>query len=494
MCRQGGYFEQAAYLATKHGEHELVVDIMIEDSRAYQTALNYIWRLDPELAYPNLMKYARVLLEQCPDATTKLFVDYYTGQYRPKVDKITPESSTPELGYGAMAANSAASAVQNLTNLMPLPFMNTTSVSSPGTQGNITSTVSDGQVVEGDVAALPELEYPIPKPRTAFSSFADHSGHFIIFLEACLQGRDMDESDKTDIYTTLFEMYLHKSTTQNGIAKEEYEGKATTLLAEKDIPIDPSNVLLLSHLSNFTIGTTLIRERAGLLFDIFRSYTDVNDTVGAIKALRKYGPDEPQLYPAALAYCTSSAQILQEAGPELEVVLKKIDEDGLMAPLQVIQTLSEDGVATMGLIRPYLLQTITRERKEITNNLRLTTSYRTETASKRAELAEITNKPVVFQTGRCARCSTPIELPAIHFLCKHSFHARCLDVAPGKEEEAECPVCAQQNSTIRAIRRQQVESRARHDLFRDALERSGKDRFGVISEFFGRGVMSGGET
>jgi hypothetical protein len=28
--------------------------------------------------------------------------------------------------------------------------------------------------------------------------------------------------------------------------------------------------------------------------------------MGAIKALRKYGPEEPQLYPAALAYFTSS--------------------------------------------------------------------------------------------------------------------------------------------------------------------------------------------
>lgn len=47
MCRQGGYYEQAAYLATKHGEHELVVDILIEDSKTYDAALRYIWRLDP---------------------------------------------------------------------------------------------------------------------------------------------------------------------------------------------------------------------------------------------------------------------------------------------------------------------------------------------------------------------------------------------------------------------------------------------------------------
>jgi vacuolar protein sorting-associated protein 11 len=49
MCRQGGYFDQAAYLARKHNEHELVVDVLIEDSQRYAEALAYIWRLSPEI-------------------------------------------------------------------------------------------------------------------------------------------------------------------------------------------------------------------------------------------------------------------------------------------------------------------------------------------------------------------------------------------------------------------------------------------------------------
>lgn len=49
MCRQGGYYEQAAYLATKYGENDMVVDILIEDSKKYAEALEYIWRLGPEL-------------------------------------------------------------------------------------------------------------------------------------------------------------------------------------------------------------------------------------------------------------------------------------------------------------------------------------------------------------------------------------------------------------------------------------------------------------
>ena len=39
-----------------------------------------------------------------------------------------------------------------------------------------------------------------------------------------------------------------------------------------------------------------------------------------------------------------------------------------------------------------------------------------------------------------------------------------------------------------AIRRAQVESADRHDLFSDALRRS-RDGFAVVSEWFGRGVM-----
>ena len=48
MCRQGGYYDQAAYLAEKHGENDLVVDILIEDSKAFDDALDFIWHLDPD--------------------------------------------------------------------------------------------------------------------------------------------------------------------------------------------------------------------------------------------------------------------------------------------------------------------------------------------------------------------------------------------------------------------------------------------------------------
>jgi Zn finger protein HypA/HybF involved in hydrogenase expression len=438
------------------------------------------------------MKYATVLLHECPKDTTQIFIDYYTASFRPKKDAIVipnaPVSSGMSMGLGA-----ASSAVQNLAALLPLPYMNSNTVASPPSQGEQKTTMSQAQIVETSTDE-PAPEYKTPKPRTAFSAFVGHSQEFIIFLESCIKSKNLREDDKVDLYTTLFEMYLHTASSKKDGEKREWETKAKKLVEGKNIPIDTSNVLLLSHLSDFRDGTILVREQQGLHFDIFRSYTSAQDTQGAIRALRKYGPEEPALYPAALAYFTSTPEILVEAGDELDGVLKKIDEDGLMAPLQVIQTLSANGVATMGMIKQYLSTTIERERQEIATNRRTIETFRADTLTKKTELTNLNTKPAVFQATRCQVCGQGLELPTVHFLCKHSFHQRCLSMDHDVEDESvECPICQQQNQTVRAIRRAQIESSERHDMFLDALRR-GRDGFAVISEWFGRGVMGIGSA
>ena len=495
MCRQGGYFDQAVFLARKHREHEIVVDVLIEDSKKYAEALDYIWRLSPDLAYPNLMKYARVLLEHCPKDATQVFIDYYTGQYRPKKDQ--PLLSSP-------APTSGGIGFSNITAYIPLAYRQG-QLASPATTGNQSI---KGEGTEGSEAASaePPLEYNIPKPRTAFSAFVDHPDEFIVFLEACLKQEHIEESDQADLYTALFEMYLDVASHKTGREKAEWEDKARALINSKSIPIDTSNVLLLSHLLSYEDGTILVREREGLRFDIFRSYTSAQDTAGAIKALRKYGPEEPALYPAALAYFTSSEKILQEAGSEVEAVIKKIDADGLMAPLQVIQTLGASRVAKMGLIKKYLADTIERERKQIEDNRHIALTYRNATAAKREELSGLASKPAVFNSRRCAACGASLDLPTVHFLCKHSFHQRCLNVPVRSrtrssmqegdgdlemEAQLQCPICEKENETLKTIRRTQKEHAGKHDTFLDVLARS-RDGLATVGEYFGRGVMEAG--
>lgn len=416
--------------------------------------------------------------------------------------------------------------------------MNSSSVATPTSDGARNNSTAAAVIENLDDLEPPN--YTPPKPRTAFSSFIDHPDEFIVFLEACLKDDSLSDADKADINTTLFEMYLHKANEKRSDhEREEWEAKAKVLISLRSPSSDQSdpsqsaisnsNVLLLSHLSSFRAGTLLVKEQAGLLFDIFRSYTSARDTRGAMRALRKYGPDEPGLYPAALAYLASDARVLDEAGlDELSNILKKIDSLGLMAPLQVVQTLGAGGAAamaisssstangdgkvggggaTMGMIKPYLAETIERERKEIAANRRRAAAFRRETEARRSELAELNAKPAVFQATRCADCGLQLDLPAVHFLCRHSFHARCVRPAPaavaggGAGDEArgaaaagggggqvECPKCAPENATIRALRRQQDDDANRQDLFKYELENK-EDRFATVAAWFGRGVM-----
>lgn len=490
MCRQGGYFEQAAYLATKHGEHDTVLDILIEDSKKYPEALEYLWRLTPEDAYPPLMKYSRVLIEHCPRQATRLFIDYYTGKYRPKKDApmVSDVQEQPH-----------ASAFSNLSALLPLPYMNRSAIASPAASSDQKPAVADESLRS---TAEEVVHYNVPSPRTAFSAFIAHPSEFILFLEALLVHPDGDSADRIDISTTLFELYLDRANAvHNEAEKAQYEEKAKSLIDSTGSKaggnlssIDTSNVLLLSSLSKFPSGTTLVRERENLYPDIFRSFTSAKDTAGAIAALRKYGSKDPSLYPLALTYFASSQRVLSEPGvkEELQTVLRRIDQQNLMAPLQVVKILSQGEAVTMGMVRGYLADNITRERKEIQNNRKLIDSYRTESATKKAELDDLNSKPVIFQTRRCSSCGRNLDLPTVHFLCKHSFHQRCLNtgvMAGGAiEEKTECPICKPHNDLIKASRRQQMESTEQHELFRSALERS-SDRFGTVAEFFGRGVM-----
>ena len=102
-------------------------------------------------------------------------------------------------------------------------------------------------------------------------------------------------------------------------------------------------------------------------------------------------------------------------------------------------------------------------------------------------MEDLRSNPAVFQARRCSSCGGNLDLPTVHFLCKHSFHQRCVNRAD--DEDVECPKCAPSNNNIRAFRKAQEESAERHDMFQEALQRS-RDKFATIGEFFGRGVMS----
>ncbi|KAF3932241.1 hypothetical protein ABW19_dt0200708 [Dactylella cylindrospora] len=470
LCRQAGYFAQAVYLAQKNSEYNVVMDILMEDMENFDDGMKYLVTLEPDVMQRNLMKWGRVLLDKLPNDTTTLLTKYFTGKYIPR----TVASQDSPTGTQAIP-----SGFQGYAALLQLPYL--------GNTFSMTSTSApDPDPVQPEPLPPTPPSYTPPPLRTAFSLFVDHPTEFVNFLEASLAELAPDVK-VPEIPLTLLEMYLHSANQDEDTENKEWQTKARRMLESAELSLDRSNVLLLSHLCGFQEGTTFVREDQHLFFDIFRSYTANKDTAGVMSIVKRYGGDEPQLYPAALAYLTSSPEILQEAGDQLVDVLEVIEREGLMAPLQVVQILSKNGVATVRMVRKYLSGTIEKERLEIQQDQSYISGYRRDTLTRKKEINDLEERPVVFQPNRCSSCGTGLELPAVHFLCKHSFHQRCLNM---QIEPPECPSCTPGNAAIKAIRQAQEDTADQHGLFEAALETADKDRFETITEFFSRGVMN----
>lgn len=107
-----------------------------------------------------------------------------------------------------------------------------------------------------------------------------------------------------------------------------------------------------------------------------------------------------------------------------------------------------------------------------------------ETAAMRAEVQELRSHARIFQLSKCTACTSALDLPAVHFLCMHSFHQRCLG-----DNEKECPVCAPANRHVLDMKRSLEANVNDHDTFFQLL-RNSDDGFSVIAEYFGRGILN----
>lgn len=182
------------------------------------------------------MKYAKALLEHIPKETTELLIEYFSGRYRPmtaiaqtseEVGESNHRISNSRGHHASQPSGSVGNIVSGINSgisaigggITQLGGGVVTYVSFLTTQlpyvGGSSNLNTERQAPKVTIKFEPGefVQYNPPQPRSAFSSFVDYPNEFIEFLEALLRnGQNADgtlsESDRIDIYTTLFEMYL----------------------------------------------------------------------------------------------------------------------------------------------------------------------------------------------------------------------------------------------------------------------------------------------
>ncbi|RPD67906.1 hypothetical protein L226DRAFT_517741 [Lentinus tigrinus ALCF2SS1-7] len=525
VCRQAGYFEHASYLAKKYERHEDYLRIQIEDAGNYKDALMYLRRLGAEAAESNLARYGRAMLDNLPEETTDLLIDICTSLAPLTIETEEAETSPVKqasggpsyLSYLALNRIPAASAASPV-DTVPTPTAALPTPAKP-TEPARRDSVQDASRASNSPPGTPTTATPAkaqaantvkrPSPRLYFAHFVDHTGHFVRFLETVARKRwgqtlentseplpveadpnadeQAEKRDQVAVWNTLFELYLSRPPSASDANPNS---KALALLQNTTLPYDPTHALILCSTRGFTPGLVLLWERMGMHEDVVRFFMDRHHDGDAdassevVRRVRQYGAGRPQLYPLVLRFLTSTPALLAKHRDDVVDVLRVIDEEKIMPPVSVVQVLSRNGVASVGLVKEWLMARIQNARQEVDTDQQLIASYRSETQEKLRQAEELADpdRPRVFHVTQCSACQGGLDLPAVHFMCNHSYHQRCL-----AENETECPNCAREHGMIREIRRNNERLADQHDLFLSEVREGG---FNALASGFSRGTLN----
>ncbi|RUS26976.1 hypothetical protein BC938DRAFT_483872, partial [Jimgerdemannia flammicorona] len=233
-------------------------------------------------------------------------------------------------------------------------------------------------------------------------------------------GIEPDLEERKSIWNTLLELYLLdekplnsfssstplspvlSSSAASGVGSErelgkrrkEFRTKALNLLKDPSVPYDTNQALVLCHLKTFDDGIVYLYERMEMYRDIVRFWMEKDETDRVIEAVAN--PRDTTIYPLVLTYFSSTPETLSKSTFELLQVLQRIESADLLPPLQVVQALSRNSVATVGLLKGYMAKKIENERKEVEEDRQLIQSYRDETEKKRREIEELKSKFVAI--------------------------------------------------------------------------------------------------
>ncbi|KAI8621771.1 hypothetical protein BC830DRAFT_1092875 [Chytriomyces sp. MP71] len=513
VCRAAGFYEHALYLAERFGVHEWYLHIQVEDLGRHAETVEYIMGLAPAVMEACLRRYGHVLVKEMVKEMIDVLVVLCTT-LRAADDE---SSGAVAGGAGVGSAEDEDSMTQSAMGHLAVGGM------------VVVDKKRDGGVsgISGDTVGPEETK--IPYPEDFIHLFVDMDEWCVLFLERVLEIRwgislaasgqregagsyprsqlasdDRESKSLLTICNTLLEMYLNLAATaaissassgQIVVPAETHLAKALHVLQHSQTLYDLDHALILCQLNNFQQGIMYLYERMHMFKEIIEHYMSREDYAGVLESCFKFGTDDPSMWHKALCYFADQTTN-PNAAPcdhEFSHILDEIDTRNLMSPLQVIQILSQNPGITMGHARKYLIKKMEAEKKHANESAKLVHSFQEETNKMKALIHELKSSPVIFQSSKCSLCGESLELPSIHFMCKHSYHMKCISSSEGEDlagpGEKECPICAPEHKMVASMFKSQIENAGQHQVFLKKLENNKEDQFAVIADYFGKNLF-----
>jgi hypothetical protein len=375
-------------------------------------------------------------------------------------------------------------------NWIPKPISKPTSskLSYPTPLPASSSTSSTNAIVPSAASSSPSTHRSNPENFIHF--FVDRPNNLQTFLERIIEEPNVSPL----IYNTLLELYLRqKEVSPTGEITHPFQAAIMSLLKASNANYNVEHALILCQLHNFEKGILYLYSRLQLYNEIVAHHIAHHQHSKIIKACKKYSLSMPNIWLQALSYFASTEEVCAD---EITIIVENIEKLHLLPPVLVVRTLAQGSanpvpisngqtppVKPLAVIKDYLLRTLKSEQSILAKDEEEIARYTHDTALMREEISKLQCQPITFQAIKCHACGLALTLPAIHFLCIHSYHQRCI-----AENETECPKCAPEYRKVCEIKERLNASAHQHDRFFAQLDDS-TDGFATVAEYFGKGIF-----
>ncbi|KAK8588539.1 hypothetical protein V6N12_022969 [Hibiscus sabdariffa] len=458
VCRAANYHEHAMYVAKKAGRHEWYLKILLEDLGRYDEALQYISSLEPSQAGVTVKEYGKILVEHKPAETINILMRLCTE------DKELAKRGTSTGDYLSMLPS-------------PVDFLNI--------------------FIHHPQSLMDFLEKYADKVKDSPAQVEIHNTLLELYLSIDLNfpsisqannGTEFSIKERTVSNGKLVAEGKNSSTEKDTLERQE---KGLHLLksawpSDLEHPVyDVDLAIILCEMNAFKEGLLYLYEKLKLFKEVVACYMQAHDHEGLIACCKRLGDSgkggDPALWADLLKYF---GELGEDCSKEVKEVLTYIERDDILPPIIVLQTLSRNPCLTLSVIKDYIARKLEQESKLIEEDRRAIEKYQEDTMAMRKEIQDLRTNARIFQLSKCTACTFTLDLPAVHFMCMHSFHQRCLG-----DNEKECPECASEYRSVMEMKRSLEQNSKDQDRFFQQVK-SSKDGFSIIAEYFGKGIIS----
>jgi hypothetical protein len=512
VCRQASYFQAAKLLAVKYEEHGEFINILLDNLNEIDEAVQFIARRMPRRREAWRVAEARgkMLLDVRPHDTTEALVSLLCNGVDSNLAVVETEAggAAPSLAERRVAA----------ANFIPL------FVDAPLWLLRFLRAIAD------------RLYRPASSVSAASAPFSDGADSaekratvetFNTLLELCM-AVELPERLSTSTGAAAPRIASTTSATatsgaargtlvpppKNGTAWisdaalsfEQRRKLALEVLTRYPEHFDGYHAFVLAHQSDFEDAVMLLLQQLSLHAEIFSFYAKLVEEARTVEQYRSARDklestcrDRQRLDGGASASSKSlwvsylslllrtDTSRFPDVANDVTRILDVIAREDLLPPVATIELLATNTTLPLRAAERYVLDAIEREQKALEAAEAEVARLEQQNQKVRDDIAQLQTTAQVFQPTTCFQCREPLDAPVVHFLCRHSYHKRCLN------DPRECNACGERHRRLHQLRREQEEAAGNHDDFFKALRQpapGGSGGFGVVAQQFGNGVFT----